>query len=859
MKINISYVLFLSACIWVSGVSADMIANYELDENTSNSVVSDRTGNGYDGTLFSDSTAANTSTVYSSDSVASGGSFRLNGTSEHIQLPNLEMGTSYSYSITAWVKRDTSSWNYNETIFSNKRVGRQGENITGFYIQHSTVDDNLKLVWDAMTTNWQPRVSTFDIPEDQWIGVAVTSSQTAVKLYKYDPVTEIMQVESFASVDAVDINYGYIGWDQSQTTRHFPGNIDDVRIYNNTLSDSEIEDVLKFKAKPAFAFVPIPQNGATFANTDVQLSWDAGYAAQSHDVYFGLDYDSVNNASRQPGDIDGSGQGDFDDLVIISWQWLQNPAGVEPYADLDDDGKINMVDFSAMANDWLIIGDPALKGNQLVTGYLLEDLVDGNTYYWRIDQLNGPDIAKGQVWSFTVQGGPVSVPSIFADNMIMQRQTDAPVWGWAEPGQTVTIDASWQGQPYVTTADQNGRWQVQIPTPDAGDTTYSMAVSGSLNTITITDIIMGDVWVLGGQSNMQFRLGLVDNAVTEVPRLSDLDIRPFWLDIRASSDPEEKDVGNGNWGLGTDGAAEWTSAVGMYFAHEIKTEFDVPVGLILASQGGTAIYSWLSEDAMIDNDLSYQANRGVSVDIDPSSLNASAELYYGMVAPLQPYAIKGVLWYQGESDCALSEVPLYRQTFITLIDCWRDGWGQGDFPFLFVQLPNWDHAVPDDGAWSMIREAQLQTWQAVDNTAMAVTIDVGDPVDIHPTNKEPVGQRLALAALKKAYGYDIVYSGPIYNSMTVNGNEIVLEFDHVGSGLVVQGAALQNFTIAGVDDIYYIADAVIVDDTVVVSSNSVSSPTNVRYGWQRNPTPACNLYNQEGLPASPFRTDGFSN
>ena len=358
-----------------------------------------------------------------------------------------------------------------------------------------------------MTTTLQPRVSTFDIPDDQWIGVAVTSSQTAVKLYKYDPATETMQVESFAPVDAVDLNYGYIGWDESDVARHFPGNLDDVRIYDNTLSDSEVEEVLKFKVKPAFG--PIPQIGATFAYTDVQLSWDAGYAAQSHDVYVGLDYDSVNNASRQSGDIDGSGQVDFDDLVIISWQWLQNPVDVEPYADLDDDGKINMVDFSAMANDWLIIGDPALKGNQLVTGYLLEDLVDGNTYYWRIDQLNGPDIAKGQVWSFTVQGGPVSVPSIFADNMIMQRQTDAPVGGWAEPGQTVTVDASWQGQPYVTTADQNGRWQVQIPTPDAGDTTYSMAVSGSLNTITITDIIMGDVWVLGGQSNMQFRLGLV--------------------------------------------------------------------------------------------------------------------------------------------------------------------------------------------------------------------------------------------------------------------------------------------------------------------------------------------------------------
>jgi sialate O-acetylesterase len=280
------------------------------------------------------------------------------------------------------------------------------------------------------------------------------------------------------------------------------------------------------------------------------------------------------------------------------------------------------------------------------------------------------------------------------------------------------------------------------------------------------------------------------------------------------------------------------TAVGYYFGRDLRKVLNVPVGLIHASVGATAIGWWMPQPAL-------DALPSVRGPIVAECKNNTSVLYNGMIAPLEPYAIRGVIWYQGESDTAHPD--LYAQLLPAMIEGWRQAWGEGEFPFLFVQ------AAPNNRWTPELREAQLIAWQKTPNTAMAVTTDVGDPIEIHPIVKEPVGARLALAARALAYGEQIEYSGPIYQSMKVQGDHIVLSFQHVGGGLAAKDGDLKGFTIAGANGKFVKATAKIVGNTVVVLSKDVSNPTAVRYGWAN--TPDVNLYNREGIPASPFRTD----
>jgi sialate O-acetylesterase len=299
---------------------------------------------------------------------------------------------------------------------------------------------------------------------------------------------------------------------------------------------------------------------------------------------------------------------------------------------------------------------------------------------------------------------------------------------------------------------------------------------------------------------------------------------------------------NGKWLEANASTIGGFSAVGYYFGRDLQKALDVPVGIIHTSWGGTASEEWTSMKVL---------------DAHPEHKGKhprQAKLYNGMIAPLIPYAIKGAIWYQGESNAGRAE--LYRSGFPLMIRNWRDDWKQGDFPFLFVQLaPFAPNGEQPDPAWARLRDAQLETTRKVKNTAMAVITDVGDKTDIHPKKKEPVGHRLALAAEAIAYGKKVEYSGPEFDKMAVDGNKAVLTFKHLGGGLEAKDGALTGFTVAGEDKEFHPAEAEIKGDTVVVSSKDVDKPVAVRYGWANYP--AVNLWNKAGLPASPFRTDDW--
>jgi sialate O-acetylesterase len=638
--------------------------------------------------------------------------------------------------------------------------------------------------------------------------------------------------------------------------------------------------------------------------------------------------------------------------------------------------------------------------------------------------------------------GHVRLPKLVSDGMVLQRDAELKIWGWAASGEKVSI--RFLNSTYRTDADDNGDWEVRLPRLDAGGP-YEMQISAS-NSITIHDIMVGDVWVCSGQSNMELPMSRVSwNYPGEIEHSENKYIRQFLVPDKYDFNNPQKDFTSGSLPAGQVGwrsaSPENTphfSAVAYFFGKELYEKYRVPVGLINSSLGGSPVESWISEDALkkfpqyfneakmfrdstlitkiedadrartnawytllqkedegykdpkdiwysttlntsdwdsmkvpgywadtklgwvngvvwfrkevdipssmagkpaklmlgriVDGDSSFvngvfvgtvgyqypprrydipagllktgenticvrvisNAGRGgfvldkqYAIVSGDTAINLEGEwkyrlgaempplmgqtfvrwkpmgLYNAMIAPLVNYRIKGVIWYQGESNAGRPWD--YRQLFTTMINDWREKWNEGDFPFLFVQLPNFMEAKsePSESNWALLREAQLKTL-SVPNTGMAVTIDIGEWNDIHPLDKKDVGERLFLVAEKIAYGDNSVdYSGPIYKSMKVDGNKIVLSFENIDGGLVAKGGEkLNGFAIAGADTHFVWAQAKIVqgtpfgeNDRVIVWSDGITNPVAVRYAWADNPVGA-NLFNKGGLPASPFRTDG---
>jgi sialate O-acetylesterase len=376
------------------------------------------------------------------------------------------------------------------------------------------------------------------------------------------------------------------------------------------------------------------------------------------------------------------------------------------------------------------------------------------------------------------------------------------------------------------------------------------------NTVTAKNVLVGAVWVCGGQSNMEWSVNGSADAQKTKDGATNANLRRFKVPHKASAKPETEFLGGDGkpvtpkWEVcSPQTVGNWT-AVGYFFAQYLNSQLNnEPVGLIDDNWGGTIAEAWMPEKHLAENaDL-----KSLLKPIDGKNPNVACALYNGMIHPIQPYAIAGAIWYQGESNAG--RALQYRTLFPLTIQSWRDTWGQGDFPFLFVQLAPFMKIEPEpkDSAWAELREAQTMTSQKVKNSAQAVITDVGAENDIHPKQKEPVGHRLALAALALAYDKKVDYQGPEFESMKVDGNKAVLTFKHLGGGLVCKGDKLTGFAIAGEDKKFVNADAVIQDDKIIVSSPKVDKPVAVRFGWANYPV--VNLWNKAGLPASPFRTD----
>jgi sialate O-acetylesterase len=473
----------------------------------------------------------------------------------------------------------------------------------------------------------------------------------------------------------------------------------------------------------------------------------------------------------------------------------------------------------------------------------------------------------------------VTLPALLADHMVVQRGLPVHVWGMAAPHEAVSI--AFRGETKTGTADDDGRWSIYLSPGEAGGP-FQLTIKAT-NTVVLNDILVGDVWVASGQSNMEFPMTGLLNAQTEIAAAQYPKIRLFLVKHKPADYPLEN-VESKGWAACTPETAADSSAVAYFFARNLQQKLGVPIGLIESSWAGTAAESWtslhtLGADAalmpvfsarskMVDEqstdvlrqqreDVEFQkAVAQAKADGKPLpwpqwhpdfAAWAPAALYNGMIAPLTPFAIRGVIWYQGEANASPDRAFLYARLFQTMIRDWRNSWGEGDFPFLFVQIANWN-TEPGE-LWPEVRNAQRQAL-ALRNTGMAVTIDIGDPNDIHPKNKQDVGLRLSLAARSITYGEKIEWSGPLYRQITQEEHALRIWFDHA-NGLMAKGVAVTGFEVAGADGKYSPADAKIEGTSVVVSSAAVPAPVSVRYGWAPNPN--CNLFNKEGLPASPFQ------
>ena len=540
-------------------------------------------------------------------------------------------------------------------------------------------------------------------------------------------------------------------------------------------------------------------------------------------------------------------------------------------------------------------------------------------------------VGTGPLWA------DVKMPALFGDHMVLQQDMALPIWGTADAGEKVTVTVGSSTGNTVTGAD--GKWRVKLTPLPTGSAPLTMTVTGK-NTLKFSDVLVGDVWICSGQSNMEFGLGNEYDAKDQVPKANVPMLHLFLVPKKTAMTPQAEiaaapaGVPQGQWVVCTPeniikvGGWNGFSAVGYFFGRELQSHLNRPIGLIGTYWGGTPAQAWTSLEALQKEPVlkhyvdahdkiaaSYeQASTDFPAKMDafkaekakwdlevgtpyaaavkdwtdatakakaagqplppkpqpktpapkpPATAdggqNAPANLYNAMIAPLLPYAIKGAIWYQGESNTGQSVE--YRTLFEDMITDWRQRWGEGDFPFLFVQLAKF---MAPNGAFAELRNSQLRTLE-LPNTGMATAFDIGSQTDIHPKDKYDVGIRLVLAARHVAYGETLVYSGPIFDKIAINGDKVTVNFTQIGGGLIIGTApwvtaeavaipstSLVGFTIAGADNKWVPADATIDGNTVVVSSAQVPQPVAVRYAFD---SASGNLYNKEGLPAIPFRSD----
>ncbi len=436
--------------------------------------------------------------------------------------------------------------------------------------------------------------------------------------------------------------------------------------------------------------------------------------------------------------------------------------------------------------------------------------------------------------------------------MVLQQRSSAPVWGWAEPKQTVEIAADWLRAPITVVADETGAFQATVPTDAASNEPRTITIRAGDDERTLHDVLVGEVWLCSGQSNMEWFVRDSMKAEQEIAAADHPTIRFF--QVANAVAPAPLDTCNGRWQACTPETTSGFSAVAYFFGRELSRELNVPIGLIDATWGGTPAEAWTSAEVLRSlGDFNEALDRIASGSIEQVHATHPSSLYNAMIAPLHPFAIRGAIWYQGESNVGRAEQ--YERLFPAMIEDWRNRFDHADMPFYFVQIAPWRYPN-DNGGAARLREAQLRTLERVPHTGMVVTTDIGNVDDIHPRNKQEVGRRLSLWALAHEYGREgLAYSGPIFDRMSVEGDRARLHFAHAESGLAANGSTLTHFRIAGSDRVFHDATAVIDGETVVVSSPKVSEPAAVRFDFDAVAEP--NLFNADGLPASPFRTDDW--
>ena len=486
----------------------------------------------------------------------------------------------------------------------------------------------------------------------------------------------------------------------------------------------------------------------------------------------------------------------------------------------------------------------------------------------------------------------VKLPSIFSDNMVLQQNLDNKVWGWAAAGEEVTV--SFAGNEYKTQADEKGDWSLKLKPMKYGGP-YELIVKAK-NVLTFKDVLVGEVWLCSGQSNMGWTVNSSNDQDLEKLMAKYPNIRLLKIPLVGTQEAQ-KDF-KGSWMKCSPETVGNFTAVGYFFGRNLHLATDVPIGLINDAWGGSACEAWINRD-LLKSDAKYSElmkrwektesswkekeakekhekalavwkekvakakKAGQPIPRGPRYRNPltgqhrPANLYNGMIKPIIGYGIRGAIWYQGESNA--SRAYQYRDLFPLMIDSWRDEWGIGNFPFYWVQLADFqaESAQPQESSWAELREAQTMTMDKLENTGEAVIIDIGEGKDIHPKNKQGVGARLARWALAKQHGVKIAYQSPRYKSMKVQGNKVVVEFDYVISSLnTFDVKEALGFTVAGADKKFVNAQAKITGkNQITIWADEVKEPVSVRYAWATNPI--CNVYSKEGLPLTPFRTDDW--
>jgi sialate O-acetylesterase len=462
------------------------------------------------------------------------------------------------------------------------------------------------------------------------------------------------------------------------------------------------------------------------------------------------------------------------------------------------------------------------------------------------------------LFGFTNSWAQVVLPKILGNGMVLQRDQPVPIWGTATAGEKVTV--KFNGQSKTTIADAAGEWMVKLNPMPASAKPGALTISGT-NTIKLGNILVGEVWLCSGQSNMQYEMrknskvkkpdtSTINSPVDELDRAHNPQIRIFLVTQKNLQKPDSTHSG---WSIAEDSALRAFSAAGYFFAKNLNHDLNVPVGIISSAVSGSHIEPWAPQEAY--DAIPYFKANNIKIENDPG------KFYPKMIAPLAPFAIKGFLWYQGETSCFLAETITYTYKMEALINNWRKLWNNKNMPFYYVQIAPFYYSqskglVPfTEFTESELREAQALALQ-IPHTGMIVTTDLNDDLkNIHPPFKWEVGRRLELQALANTYRQKkLVFSGPMYKDMKISGNKIILDFKYAGDGLVSHNdKPLTDFTIAGQDGKFVTAEAVIKGNTVEVSASSITAPIAARFAWSESAQP--NFYNKNGLPAVPFRTD----